>query len=189
LNAISLRSVGRKVVGNRSKAICRTSNILREPSPDPGRSPKEPSPTPPQFMSATINITIETTVFAPVSEVWTHWISPDSIMQWNTALDTWHCPRATNDLRVGGSFSSRMEAKDGSIGFEFAGTYTEIREHSLIAYALEDDRKVVITFEPVTGGTKVSESFDAEDANSAEMQRSGWQSILDRFKAFVEAQP
>ena len=140
-------------------------------------------------MPAPIKITIDTTVLAPVSKVWDHWISPDSITQWNTALDTWHCPRATNDLRVGGSFSSRMEAKDGSVGFDFAGTYTEVTEHSLIAYAMEDDRKVVITFEPVSGGTKVSETFDAEDMNSAEMQRTGWQAILDRFKAFVEAQP
>jgi uncharacterized protein YndB with AHSA1/START domain len=80
-----------------------------------------------------------------------------------------------------------MEAKDGSVGFDFAGTYTAVTEHSLIAYAMEDDRKVVITFEPITGGTKVSETFDAEDMNSAEMQRTGWQAILDRFKAFVEA--
>ena len=140
-------------------------------------------------MPAPIQITIDTTVLAPVSKVWSHWISPDSITQWNTALDTWHCPRATNDLRVGGSFSFRMEAKDGSVGFDFAGTYTEVSEHSLIAYAMEDDRKVVISFEPVAGGTKVSESFDAEDTNLAEMQRTGWQAILGRFKAFVEAQP
>ena len=140
-------------------------------------------------MTAPIQITIHTTVAAPVSKVWGHWVTPDSITQWNAALDTWHCPRATNDLRVGGSFTSRMEAKNGSFGFDFAGTYTEVDEPSLIAYVMEDDRKVVITFESVAGGTKVSESFDAEDTNSAEMQRTGWQAILDRFKAFVEAQP
>lgn len=140
-------------------------------------------------MSSPITITIETTVRAPVAKVWHHWTTPESITQWNAALDTWHCPHATNDLRVGGTFSARMEARDGSFGFDFAGTYTEISEHSLIAYALGDARKVVIHFEAVPGGCRVVESFDAEDQNSAEMQKNGWQAILDRFKTFVESQP
>lgn len=140
-------------------------------------------------MSSPITITIETTLLAPVAKVWHHWTTPESIMQWNAALDAWHCPHASNDLRVGGAFSARMEARDGSFGFDFAGTYTEVILHSLIACSLGDARKVVIRFEAVQGGCRVTESFDAEDQNSAEMQKSGWQAILDRFKAFVESQP
>jgi len=133
------------------------------------------------------NITIETTVNAPVEKVWEYWSSPEHITKWSSASDDWHTPRAENDLRVGGSFSSRMEAKDGSFGFDFGGVYDEVEQHKLIAYTLGDGRTVKITFTNVEDSTKVEESFDAEETNSIEMQQGGWQAILDNFKKYVEA--
>ena len=132
-------------------------------------------------------ITVETTVNAPVEKVWQLWSGPNHITKWANASDDWHTTRAENDLRTGGIFLSRMEAKDGSFGFDFGGTYDEVKNFELIEYTLGDGRKVKITFSPAEGGTKVVETFEAENTNSIEMQRGGWQSILDNFKKYVEA--
>ncbi len=131
-------------------------------------------------------ITIETTVNAPIEKVWSYWTSPDHITQWNAANEDWHTTKAENDLKVGGKFSSRMEAKDGSFGFDFGGTYTEVVTNEKITYTLEDDRKVSITFTQTPEGVNVVEVFEAETQNSEELQRSGWQAILDNFKRYTE---
>lgn len=127
-------------------------------------------------------------VDAPVSRTWECWTDPAHIVQWNFAIDTWHAPHATNDLRVGGSFSCRMEAKDGSMGFDFGGIYDEVVLHKRISYHLGDKRTVAVTFSEEGKQTRVVEIFDTEDENSAEMQRQGWQSILNNFKKHVESQ-
>lgn len=132
------------------------------------------------------SITIEATVNAPVEKAWEIWNKPEHIIQWNSASPDWHTPSAENDLRVGGQLKSRMEARDGSMGFDFAGTYTEVKENEKIAYTLGDGRKVEIIFTAVEGGTHVKETFDAENQNSLEMQRMGWQAILDSFRAYAE---
>jgi len=134
-----------------------------------------------------MKITIETLVRSDLEKVWSAWTTPDDINQWNAASDDWHNPRSENDLRVGGNFRYRMEAKDGRMGFDFEGTYTEVVPEKVIEYVLGDQRRVSVTFEPGEGGVRVVETFEAEDANSAEMQRQGWQAILDRFAAYVEA--
>ena len=133
------------------------------------------------------SITVETNVNAPVEKVWETWTDPSHIMEWNSAIDTWHTPRAENDLRVGGKFSARMEAKDGSIGFDFGGTYDEVVHHKRIAYTMSDGRKVEVDFQPNGSQTKVIETFDAETENSVELQRDGWQAILDNFKKYTES--
>ncbi len=132
-------------------------------------------------------ITIETSINAPIDTVWNCWTQPDCIMQWNAASDDWHTPSATNDLREGGSFTSRMEAKDGSVGFDFGGTYTKVIEHKEIAYTMSDGRKVSIAFDGHGHHTHVTETFDPESENPIDMQRDGWQSILDNFKDHVES--
>jgi uncharacterized protein YndB with AHSA1/START domain len=131
-------------------------------------------------------ITIKVKIDKPVEDVWKCWTSPEDITKWNFASDDWHTTKAENDLRTGGSFSSRMEAKDGSMGFDFGGTYNKIILHKLIEYTLGDDRKVKVEF--ITNGisTEIVESFDAESVNSAERQRAGWQAILDNFKKYCE---
>lgn len=139
-------------------------------------------------MSNFTKVTIETTVNAPVEKVWDMYTKPEYVMQWNHASDDWHSPRAENDLRVGGTFNYRMEAKDGSMGFDFGGTYTEVEAHGRIAYTMGDQRSVDVTFDGDDKETKIVVVFDAEGTNSIEMQRAGWQSILDNFKKFVEAQ-
>lgn len=131
-------------------------------------------------------ISIETIVQAPVEKAWDVYTKPEFVTQWNHASDDWECPSAENDLRVGGTFSSRMQAKDGSFGFDFGGTYTEVREHELLAYTMGDDRKAEVHFAPQDGGTKVTVRFEAETENSAEMQRNGWQAILNNFKQCAE---
>lgn len=131
-------------------------------------------------------ITIETAVRAPVDQVWAAWTQPEHIVQWNFASDDWCCPGAEIDLSIGGKFSYRMDAKDGSMGFDFEGTFTRIEMERLIEYVLEDGRKVVITFEVSNGGTRLVESFEAENAFSGEQQRQGWQAILDNFRSHVE---
>lgn len=131
-------------------------------------------------------ITVETTVAAPVAPVWHAYTTPADIKQWNAASDDWHTTAASVDLRVGGAFSSRMEAKDGTIGFDFAGTYTEIVENELIAYAF-GDRTARVEFAEVPNGTRVSVTFDPETTHPIEFQRSGWQAILDNFRRHVEA--
>ncbi len=131
-------------------------------------------------------ITVENTVNAPVEKVWALWTGPEHITQWNNASEDWHTTSATNDLRTGGQFSSRMEAKDGSFGFDFGGTYDEVKTNELIAYTLGDGRKVKITFAGTGDTTKVIETFEAETENPVELQRSGWQAILDNFKKYAE---
>lgn len=132
-------------------------------------------------------ISIETIVKAPLAVVWQAWNNPDDIIQWNAASDDWHTPRASVDLRVGGSFTSRMEARDGSMGFDFSGTYLQVVEHALIEYAMEDGRPVRIEFRESPDGTRVTESFDAEGTHTLEQQRDGWQAILNRFARHVES--
>ncbi len=132
-------------------------------------------------------ITVETTVNAPVEKVWEYWEKPEHITQWNTASDDWHTPRAENDLRVGGSFSTRMEAKDGSFGFDFGGIYDAVTPHEYIEYTMGDGRKVKIHFHAEGNTTRIVERFDAETENPVEMQKAGWQAIMDNFKKYTEA--
>lgn len=131
-------------------------------------------------------IAIQTRVHAPVGKVWEYWTTPSHIMQWNNAADTWHTPAASNDLRVGGGFIYRMEAKDGSFGFDFGGTYDEVEEDQLIRYTMDDGRAVTVRFETEGSDTVVKEVFEPEGVNPIEMQRGGWQAILDNFKGYVE---
>jgi uncharacterized protein YndB with AHSA1/START domain len=131
-------------------------------------------------------ITVETTVNAPVEKAWAYFTNPEHITQWNFADDSWHCPRATNDLRAGGKFSSRMEAKDSSEGFDFEGTYDEVVPQQRIAYHMSDGRTVTTTFAQEGSGTKIITVFDPESENPLEMQRSGWQAILENYKKHVE---
>lgn len=137
--------------------------------------------------NATQQVTISVVVNAPVDKVWAAWTTPADIINWNNASPDWHTPRAENDLRVGGSFTSRMEAKDGSFGFDFGGVYDEVETHKVIAYTLGDNRKVRVLFESNGAQTTVTETFDAENQNPVEMQRAGWQAILDNFKKYTEA--
>lgn len=137
-------------------------------------------------MESLKKVTVETTIQAPVEKVWEYWVEPTHIKKWNSASDDWHTPIAENDLRVGGEFRSRMEAKDGSFGFDFGGIYDEVKVYEVIAYTLGDGRKVTITFKGHDNFTKVIETFDAESENSIEMQQQGWQAILDNFKKYVE---
>lgn len=132
-------------------------------------------------------ITINATINAPVQKVWTYYTEPEHVMQWNFASDDWMCPSATNDLRVGGTFTSRMEAKDGSFGFDFSGTYTEVTPNKRITYTMEDGRNVEINFSETNGLTTVTTIFDPETENPEEMQRQGWQAILSNFKKHVES--
>jgi len=132
-------------------------------------------------------ITVENTVNAPVEKVWKYWNGPEHITKWCTATPEWHTPRAQNDLRVGGTFSSRMEAKDGSMGFDFAGVYDDVKPNEYIEYTMGDGRKVWIKFSGKGNETKVVETFEAESENPVEMQKGGWQAILDSFKKYVEA--
>lgn len=133
-------------------------------------------------------ITVSALVNKPVADVWNTWTEPKHIMQWNAASDDWHCPKAANDLRTGGKFSSTMAARDGSFSFDFEGVYEDVQLHKRIAYTMADGRTCEILFTPENGGTRVVESFDAETQNSVEMQQAGWQAILDRFKAHAESQ-
>ena len=131
-------------------------------------------------------VTIETTVNAPVEKIWEFWSKPEHIVKWCYASDDWHTPSAENDLRVGGKFSSRMEAKDGSMGFDFGGVYDEVEEYKYIEYTMGDGRKVQVHFDSNGNSTKITESFEAEDTNPVEMQRGGWQAILNNFKNYTE---
>jgi len=133
-----------------------------------------------------VTITVETTVQKPVGEVWKYWTEPQHITKWSFASDDWHAPNAENDLRVGGSFVTRMEAKDGSFGFDFGGIYDEVRINEFIAYTLGDGRKVTISFMSQENGTKVIETFEAEKTNPVEMQKAGWQAFMDNFKKYSE---
>jgi uncharacterized protein YndB with AHSA1/START domain len=131
-------------------------------------------------------IAVETTVAAPLEKVWDAYTTPDDIKQWNAASDDWHTTSASVDLRVGGAFSSRMEAKDGSFGFDFAGTYTKVEKLRLIEYAF-GERLAQVLFADTPQGVKVAVTFDSEPTHSLEQQRAGWQAILHNFGRFVEA--
>lgn len=134
-----------------------------------------------------IPITIQTLINAPVSKVWDCWTYPDHITQWSFASDDWESPYAENDLQVGGKFKTTMAAKDKSAGFDINGVYTEVEEHALIEYDMEDGRHVKVVFNQTPDGTQVVETFDPEEENSREMQQAGWQAILDNFRKYVES--
>lgn len=131
-------------------------------------------------------ITVSTTVNATIDKVWNYYNSPDYITQWNHASDDWHSPFAESEFRLGGNFNFRMEAKDGSEGFNFVGTYTEIEPNKVVAYELGDGRRVRTTFEIEDGMVRVTTIFDPESENPYETQQAGWQAILNNFKAYVE---
>jgi len=133
-----------------------------------------------------MTITVATTIPAPIEKIWAAYTTPADIMRWNAASDDWHTTAATVDLREGGAFSSRMEAKDGSMGFDFAGTYTKIVPHQRIEYAF-GDRTAQVEFVPGAGGVTVRVTFDPETTFTHEQQRAGWQSILDNFARHVAA--
>jgi uncharacterized protein YndB with AHSA1/START domain len=132
-----------------------------------------------------MKISVEAIVRAPIDDVWRAWTTPGDIVQWNAASDDWHTTQASVDLRVGGAFSSRMEAKDGSMGFDFAGTYTQVIEHRLIECSF-GDRDLRVEFLPGPSGVTVRETFDAEETHSIEQQQQGWQAILTNFARHVE---
>lgn len=139
-------------------------------------------------MSATekTKITVKTMVNAPIDKVWKYWTEPEHIQKWNQASADWHTPKATNNLMVGGSFSSTMAAKDGSMSFDFNGSYTQVDENKFIAYTIADGRRVTISFAKQIEGVEIVEIFEAESMNSVEMQEAGWQAILDSFKNYTE---
>lgn len=132
-------------------------------------------------------VEIEAKISANLSKVWTYWTTPDHITKWNFAVPEWCCPKATNDLRPGGKYRARMEARDGSIGFDFEAIYDEVVEKEKIAYTMTDGRKAITIFEQVSSITHVNTVFDAENTNPLEMQKSGWQAILNNFKKHVES--
>ena len=132
-------------------------------------------------------ITVKTIIKASPEKAWDVFFNPSYITQWCFASPDWHCPKAEGDLRVGGTFSSRMEAKDGSFGFDFGGTYTEVTIHSTAAYILGDERTVKISFHAIGDKTEVTETFDPESENPVEMQQAGWQAILDNYKKVCDA--
>lgn len=131
-------------------------------------------------------LTVEATINAPIQKVWQYWNTPEHITKWCAASDDWHAPSASNDLHTGGKFTTRMEAKDGSFGFDFGGVYDLVKNHEYIEYTMEDGRKVKIDFSAEGSATKVVESFDAETENPVDMQKAGWQAILNNFKNYTE---
>lgn len=131
---------------------------------------------------------VEAQIDAELDLVWEAWTSPEQITRWNFAIDTWHCPRASNDLRVGGRYAARMEAKDGSFGFDFEADYTEVRPRQKLTYKMTDGRVASTDFVAKGNQTWVCTVFDAETENSLEMQQQGWQAILNNFKSYVESQ-
>lgn|GEM_PF-418353 len=134
-----------------------------------------------------MKITLEATIAAPIEVVWRAWTTPDDIKRWNAASDDWHCPAAELDLRPGGQFSYRMEARDGSMGFDFAGAFTRVIPNEVIAYSLGDERAVAVEFVASAQSVTIRETFDAESSHTAEQQRQGWQAILNHFARYVEA--
>jgi uncharacterized protein YndB with AHSA1/START domain len=138
-------------------------------------------------MTTNKTITVETTVKAPVAKVWKYWNEPQHITKWCQATDDWHAPYAENDLKTGGKFKTTMAAKDGSMSFDFEGVYSKVDEQETIEYAIGDGRKVSIKFDGNDKETKVTETFEMESQNPEEMQRGGWQAILDNFKKYVES--
>ena len=135
----------------------------------------------------TKTITIEVIINAPISKVWVYWTEPTHITNWYFGSDEWHCPHAENDLKAGGNFTTRMEAKDDSFGFDFSGTYTDVKPHQLISYIMTDGRKVYTEFIEQEDTTKIEQTFDAETENPIEMQKNGWQAILNSFKNYADS--
>jgi uncharacterized protein YndB with AHSA1/START domain len=133
-------------------------------------------------------ITVKTLVNVPLEKVWKYWTEPQHITQWNAASDDWHSPKAENDLRAGGCFVFRMEAKDGSLGFDFSGTYDKVESLKRIEYTIDDNRKVRIEFAQEGQVTQITEQFEAESHNPPELQQTGWQAILNSFKKYAEMQ-
>lgn len=133
-----------------------------------------------------VKITVQVTVKATIEKVWKVWTTPSDIIRWNTASDDWHTTKAENDLKVGGKFSYRMEAKDGSFGFDFGGTYDAIKTNESIAYTMDDGRTSVITFEQKGNETNIIQTFEAETENTIELQQFGWQAIMNNFKKYTE---
>jgi uncharacterized protein YndB with AHSA1/START domain len=132
-------------------------------------------------------ITVQAVINAPVEQVWKLYTKPEHVTKWNNASNDWHTPRAENDLKVGGKFLYRMQAKDGSSGFDFDGTYKQVKTNELIVYSISDGRKVEVEFTKEDDArTKISTTFEAESTNPIEMQRDGWQAILNNFKKYVE---
>lgn len=136
-------------------------------------------------MSEKTAITVTTDIKARVEQVWQLWTDPAHIVNWNAASEEWHTTKAENDLCIAGEFDYRMEAKDGSFGFDFGGVYIDVKEHQLIKYLLMDGRKVIIEFKYQDGITYIHETFEAEDENPIDMQQAGWQAILDNFRKYV----
>jgi uncharacterized protein YndB with AHSA1/START domain len=134
-----------------------------------------------------MKITVERLIKADIASVWKAWNDPKDIVQWNAASDDWHTTKSAVDLREGGKFSARMEAKDGSMGFDFEGIFTSVVPQRSLAYRMEDGREVSVEFTSERDGVRVTETFDAETENPPEMQRAGWQAILDNFARHVEA--
>lgn len=137
-------------------------------------------------MTQTDKITIEAFVSVSPADAWAAFNSPHAITQWNQASPDWHCPTAQVDLRVGGKYIARMEARDGSFGFDYAGIYEEVDAPNALTLRLDDDRRARTTFEPHSNGTRVRTAFDPEATNPHELQRDGWQAILNSFAAYVE---
>jgi uncharacterized protein YndB with AHSA1/START domain len=131
-------------------------------------------------------VSIEATINAPVEKVWTYWSKPEHITKWNQASDDWHSPRSENDLREGGRFMTRMEAKDGSFGFDFGGVYDAVKKNEYIAYTMDDGRKVKTRFAAEGNKTRIESNFEAEDVHPVEFQKAGWQAILNSFKKYTE---
>jgi len=132
-------------------------------------------------------IRVQTTIKTDIDKVWACWTKAEHITQWNFASDEWCCPTATNDLRPGSAFNWRMASRDGKMGFDFTGTYDQVIDNTSISYTMSDGRKVDIAFEATDAGIQLSESFEAEGTNADEMQRAGWQAILDNFRKYVES--
>jgi len=131
-------------------------------------------------------ITVEATINAPVEKVWKYWNSPEHITKWCSASEDWHAPFAENDPITGGKFKTRMEAKDGSMGFDFEGVYSNVEPNNVIQYEMSDGRRVKVVFSDLAGTTKVTEIFEPENTNPIEMQQGGWQAILDSFRKYTE---
>ena len=133
-----------------------------------------------------MNITVSVIVKASLEQAWKVWLTPEHIKQWNFASEDWECPSASVDLRIGGQLASRMQAKDGSFGFDLVCTFTQIVEYEMLEYEMEDGRVVEVKFREIDGGIEIIETFDAEDSNPIEMQQAGWQSILNNYKRYIE---
>ena len=138
-------------------------------------------------ISSNQTITVSAAIKAPVNKVWELWTMPEHIVKWNHASEDWHTPHAQNDIRPGGKFLWRMEARDRSFGFDFGGVYDQVKLNELITYTIGDGRKVRIIFADRDNETLVTETFEAENTNPIEMQRGGWQAILNNFRKYVEA--